>query len=351
MELNKDMMHSLKNMVDKQNTTDEKINLMCFKLDGITNKQNEQMFVLTQQMSMMRETILSNLKIINEQSQKILKFEERLSQLEVGKVNKTEAPPTGLGKINKGEINDSIEEINKESMKKKEKQMYEKFVKYQEENTQYNKLEWNDGNSIRKIIPNKNNNKEKKRSNYIEIKTKITKEMNSEIAGRIMAGKSPYELEKVKILYFEGFKKNRIGYTRAVLCQSGIPNDAILSISYIGLSILEVIVKQSYINKMIEIGIGLKGIWLKDFNPLKIYKEIILPEKNGEQMTPRQAFESRLNKIIEQGRGPIKLIKIIKNCTMENITRFLMCEVVQQEITMTENSLMSQGNNPNVTQR
>jgi hypothetical protein len=71
---------------------------------------------------------------------------------------------------------------------------------------------------------------EMKRKNYIETKKMITIEINSEIAERIMVGKPPYELKKVKMLYFEGFKKKSLVYMRAVLCRVGIQHDAILSI-------------------------------------------------------------------------------------------------------------------------
>jgi hypothetical protein len=105
----------------------------------------------------------------------------------------------------------------------------------------------------------------------------------------------------------KGSRRTEFGYTRAVLCQAGLPNDALLSISYIGLSILEVIIKQSYVNKMVEIGMCLKGIWMMDFNPLLLYKEAENLEANGEKTTPRQAFDVRLSKIIEQGRGQLSL--------------------------------------------
>jgi hypothetical protein len=215
-------------------------------------------------------------------------------------------------RIIKLNINEMSSDSNLDLIKIKEKQAHEIFIKYQKENPQHDQNEWRERPSLRKATPKVNNRAENQRINYLETKTKITKDMTIEMAERIMAGKSPYVQEKVKILYLKGFKKNRIGYTRAVLCQAGLPKDALLSISYIGLSILEVIIKQPYVNKMVEIGMSLKGIWMKDFNPLLLYKEAVNLEVNGEKKTPRQAFDVGLSKIIEQGRRPIKIIRSLR---------------------------------------
>jgi hypothetical protein len=68
-------------------------------------------------------------------------------------------------------------------------------------------------------------------------------------------------------------KKNRMGYVRTVLCQACMLNEDLMSISFVGLSILEVIVKESKVRRLIEVCTYLKGTWIKEFNPLKSFAE------------------------------------------------------------------------------
>jgi hypothetical protein len=86
-----------------------------------------------------------------------------------------------------------------------------------------------------------------------------------------MGGKSPYQLEKVRLVYFSGLKKNRVGYIKTVLCAGNIPNDALLSISFVGLSILEILVKESKMQQLVEKCAEYNGTWIRDFNPLKAF--------------------------------------------------------------------------------
>jgi hypothetical protein len=174
-------------------------------------------------------------------------------------------------------------------------------------------------------ITNKELNKSEQRKYAVaENINKLKKGMTLENTERILQGRSPFVKEKVKLLYFSGFKRNTISYTKMALIAGGIPKEALSGVAFIGKSVLELIVKVSKITLTIEVCENLKGSLLRNFNPLQenTYEGDVRERKEGVN-SPSDPFRKRMDTIIKKGNGPIGLYKIIRNSNENNITRFL----------------------------
>jgi hypothetical protein len=187
-------------MVKNKNKTDEKINIMCSKLYEITTRQNEQIFALTEQMNIMSEKMVENIRIMNDQSNKMANLENRLDEIEKRKESNVECQSKGSKKISKSDINEMSSDPNLDLIEIKEKQAHERFIKYQKENPQHDQNEWEEGPSLRKATPKVKSRAEKQRINYLETRTKITKDVTIEMAERIMAGFSKCDRESKNTL-------------------------------------------------------------------------------------------------------------------------------------------------------
>jgi hypothetical protein len=335
-ETNKEILSAINKMKRTQNRSNDVITKTCSQLETIVMNQSNQISYIMEQMKNTQEHLNENYQRINKQYESIEEIKSRLKLLEEILKNNSKVTNVKIGKISsndqKKENVKKVIESDYDKIKEKEKEMYEKFKNSQEENPPYLKDEW----QTAKKTPTKESEREKnlrnKRNSYIETKKTIITNIDEAMACRILAGKSPHLLEKAKILYFSGFKKNRIGYIRTVFCQAGLRNEDILSLSFIGQSVLEVVIKESKIMALKEICVRFKGTHLSNFNPLKQFTGKILEFES--KITPKEMFQKRLGKIISQGRGPINLLKIIKNCNEENICRFLPEETIKENTTI-----------------
>jgi hypothetical protein len=155
--------------------------------------------------------------------------------------------------------------------------------------------------------------KEARKNREREQLAKLKENISAEATLRIMQGKAPFIKKNIKLLYFSGFKRNRISYTRLALKNEGLMNEAILGISFIGKSILELTIKMSQISQTVEVCEKLVGKLLRNFNPLKrnTYegdtREIEL--KNAQ---PKDKFCKRMENTIKRVEGQLGCINSSK---------------------------------------
>jgi hypothetical protein len=167
---------------------------------------------------------------------------------------------------------------------------------------------------------------QKRNLKTLEIRKELTETLTVEQAKRILNGKSPFERENVKILYFSGFKKNRISYIKIVLIKAGLAKDSIVNISFIGFSVMEIVVRESMVEECVRVCDKVGGTMLKNFNPLK--RNLILNIENENfksknMKEPETLFRERYLKMIEKKSGPTRLLQIIGNSKIGDIERFL----------------------------
>jgi hypothetical protein len=328
LEASKDTAKAMKRFTADNMKNNENISMIYSRCERMMENQNNQICQITEQMRINNEkmehlncNVQSQAKVIEVMMNRITILENKAVK-ECNLVGKGEKKFEGEAKQG---IKIKISDPNLEAIKNKERNAYENFLKKQKETPPCEEEGWIEGGAKpKKKETIEKSLRVKKIQNYKETQFKIKSDINHEMAIRIMGGKSPYQLEKVRMVYFSGFKKNRVGYIRTVLCEGGIPNDALLSISFIGFSVLEVIVKESKVQQLVEKCSEYNGTWLKDFNPLKAYNGRKEGEDPKTKITdPKTLFIERLNRIIAQGRGPLNLIRIIRNSDEETITRFL----------------------------
>jgi hypothetical protein len=346
-ESNKEILHSIQWMKEQHSRSNENILNVCMKLECAINNQNDEIKKILYQMNMTKMELEEHKIMINKQNIQLEEFNIRLNNMDKIRIKENK---TIYDKIENIRLNNNTAvadckmiDNSKEILRNKDIVAYEKFKKLKENDPSPKNEGWQENQKSTLKQTNSSRAVEKSRTKYMNSKSIIEKDIDKDMMMRIMNGKSPFTLEKTRLLYFSGFKKNRIGYIRAVLTKSGIPNEDLMSISFIGLSVLEILVKESKVEMCLEVCYDLKGSWIRNFNPLKNFiekKETEMTEK--EIIPPIERFKKRLEKIIKVGRGPIGLLKIIKNSTEETIVRFLHDEYNRDSTLDVEFCLMSE---------
>lgn len=95
--------------------------------------------------------------------------------------------------------------------------------------------------------------------------------------------------------------------------------EELVGISFIGKSVLELMVRWSPTKQTIDICEKFKGTCMEDFNPLNKTSFLNASEESKD---PLISFQKRLDKIIIKNKGPIGLMKIIRNSSVDLIKRF-----------------------------
>ncbi|OMJ27742.1 LINE-1 reverse transcriptase-like protein [Smittium culicis] len=129
------------------------------------------------------------------------------------------------------------------------------------------------------------------------IKKKVV-EFTNEQRNIIAAGMSPFEATKYKLLYFDGFKRNRIGLVKSLICQEIQPR-FIGNINWTNDEKLEICIESKQIEKLVETMEKIENIKLNsEYNPItndRTKNELIdrlkwqSSEKNWNQPSRRMA--------------------------------------------------------------
>jgi hypothetical protein len=291
---------------------------------GIINKQLELMFKLTVDNQNVIEYLkdkVSKLQLINEKILYELK-EMKNEKLAFNNQNNIDVNSNLIGVKPKKTKKENDPILRNEAIEAdilKNRQAYEKYGIEEDDQRRVK--------TIRKEVETKN------MRNRREVITNLSEEQ----CVLITRGKSPVIREKIKLIYFEGIKRNLTAFTKAVLKKSGMSGGDTINISWIGNNILELFVPLSKVIKMKQICAALGGVHMQDFNPISYDVASGIYESRGEKENPLNRFKTRIERQLKKNQrcmqgGPIGILKLLMKCNVETIDMFLKPETYNKEL-------------------